>query len=95
MADTSRDNGIGGGIFIALGPIIGLGLGWLLDEPSMGLAPQLVEEIFEIVRSLNNGNEIFRKEGVIAAAVNGENICFVDATGIEVWRMNYQEVNSP
>src|ERR1051325_8145816 len=30
----------------------------LLDEPSMGLAPQLVEEIFEIVRSLN------RKEGV-------------------------------
>jgi branched-chain amino acid transport system ATP-binding protein len=30
----------------------------LLDEPSMGLAPQLVEEIFEIVRELN------RKEGV-------------------------------
>ncbi len=25
----------------------------LLDEPSMGLAPQLVEEIFEITRSLN------------------------------------------
>jgi predicted DNA-binding protein (MmcQ/YjbR family) len=25
----------------------------LLDEPSMGLAPQLVEEIFEIVRNLN------------------------------------------
>ncbi|CAK0741792.1 High-affinity branched-chain amino acid transport ATP-binding protein BraG [Azospirillaceae bacterium] len=30
----------------------------LLDEPSMGLAPQLVEEIFEIVRDLNT------KEGV-------------------------------
>jgi len=30
----------------------------LLDEPSMGLAPQLVEEIFEIVRDLN------QKEGV-------------------------------
>ena len=30
----------------------------LLDEPSMGLAPQLVEEIFDIVRNLN------RKEGV-------------------------------
>lgn len=30
----------------------------LLDEPSMGLAPQLVEEIFEIVRTLN------QKEGV-------------------------------
>lgn len=26
----------------------------LLDEPSMGLAPQLVEEIFEIVKQLNN-----------------------------------------
>ena len=25
----------------------------LLDEPSMGLAPQLVEEIFEIVKELN------------------------------------------
>lgn len=25
----------------------------LLDEPSMGLAPQLVEEIFEIVHKLN------------------------------------------
>jgi branched-chain amino acid transport system ATP-binding protein len=30
----------------------------LLDEPSMGLAPQIVAEIFEIVRELN------RKEGV-------------------------------
>ncbi|MEE9376022.1 MAG: ABC transporter ATP-binding protein [Rhizobiaceae bacterium] len=30
----------------------------LLDEPSMGLAPQLVEEIFEIVQELN------KKEGV-------------------------------
>ena len=30
----------------------------LLDEPSMGLAPQLVKEIFEIVESLN------KKEGV-------------------------------
>ncbi len=30
----------------------------LLDEPSMGLAPQIVEEIFEIVRNLN------KQEGV-------------------------------
>jgi ABC-type branched-subunit amino acid transport system ATPase component len=30
----------------------------LLDEPSMGLAPQLVEEIFEIVKDLN------KEEGV-------------------------------
>src|SRR5690606_29366688 len=30
----------------------------LLDEPSMGLAPQLVEQIFEIVKAVNE------KEGV-------------------------------
>ena len=30
----------------------------LLDEPSMGLAPQLVEEIFEIVRSLNQNEGV-------------------------------------
>ncbi|WP_421849416.1 ABC transporter ATP-binding protein [Oricola sp.] len=30
----------------------------LLDEPSMGLAPQLVEEIFEIVRNLNQGEGV-------------------------------------
>lgn len=30
----------------------------LLDEPSMGLAPQLVEEIFEIVKRLNEQEEV-------------------------------------
>lgn len=30
----------------------------LLDEPSMGLAPQLVEEIFEIVRQLNEQEQV-------------------------------------
>src|SRR5436190_2098306 len=30
----------------------------LLDEPSMGLAPQLVEEIFEIVRDLNSKERV-------------------------------------
>ncbi len=30
----------------------------LLDEPSMGLAPQLVEEIFEIVHSLNEKERV-------------------------------------
>ena len=29
-----------------------------LDEPSMGLAPQVVEEIFEIVRSLNQKEQV-------------------------------------
>ena len=30
----------------------------LLDEPSMGLAPQIVEEIFEIVRDLNSKERV-------------------------------------
>ncbi len=30
----------------------------LLDEPSMGLAPQIVEEIFEIVRNLNKNEHV-------------------------------------
>jgi len=30
----------------------------LLDEPSMGLAPQLVEEIFEIVKELNRKEKV-------------------------------------
>jgi branched-chain amino acid transport system ATP-binding protein len=30
----------------------------LLDEPSMGLAPQIVEEIFEIVRNLNQAEGV-------------------------------------
>jgi branched-chain amino acid transport system ATP-binding protein len=30
----------------------------LLDEPSMGLAPQIVEEIFEIVRKLNSSEGV-------------------------------------
>ena len=36
----------------------------LLDEPSMGLAPQLVEQIFEIVKSINE------KEGVTFLLAN-------------------------
>ncbi len=30
----------------------------LLDEPSMGLAPQIVEEVFEIVRDLNDKEKV-------------------------------------
>lgn len=47
----------------------------LLDEPSMGLAPQLVEEIFEIVRTLNE------KEGVsILLAEQNTNVALKYAT---------------
>lgn len=46
----------------------------LLDEPSMGLAPQLVEEIFNIVRELN------QKEGVsILLAEQNTNIALRNA----------------
>ena len=30
----------------------------LLDEPSMGLAPQIVEEVFEIVKDLNKREDV-------------------------------------
>ena len=30
----------------------------LLDEPSMGLAPQIVEEVFEIVKDLNHKEKV-------------------------------------
>ena len=30
----------------------------LLDEPSMGLAPQIVEEIFQIVKDLNQSEKV-------------------------------------
>src|SRR3989442_10699734 len=30
----------------------------LLDEPSMGLAPQIVEEVFNIVRDLNSKEKV-------------------------------------
>ncbi len=50
----------------------------LLDEPSMGLAPQLVEEIFEIVKDLNQREgvsfllaEHLGASGVFAALVAG------------------------
>ena len=47
----------------------------LLDEPSMGLAPQIVEEIFEIVKDLNE------KEGVSVPARRAEHL-----HGAQTWR---------
>ncbi|QLC20971.1 hypothetical protein HFP51_01475 [Parasphingopyxis sp. CP4] len=46
MAETSRDNGIGGGVFIAFGPFIGLALGWILGQPTIGLLVGLAVGIF-------------------------------------------------
>jgi branched-chain amino acid transport system ATP-binding protein len=49
----------------------------LLDEPSMGLAPQLVEQIFEIVKLINE------KEGVsILLAENGRVVMDGDAKSL-------------
>ena len=39
-----------------------------------------------MVRSLSNGNQLMRKDNVIATSSNGSDICLVDATGIEIWR---------
>ena len=38
----------------------------LLDEPSMGLAPAVVEEIFEIVRDLNAREQIIVRKRLMA-----------------------------
>jgi branched-chain amino acid transport system ATP-binding protein len=45
----------------------------LLDEPSMGLAPMIVEEIFEIVQRLN------QDEGVSFCSPSKTRISFFDA----------------
>ena len=37
----------------------------LLDEPSMGLAPQIVSEIFEIVEDLNKKENVSKNGGRI------------------------------
>jgi branched-chain amino acid transport system ATP-binding protein len=48
----------------------------LLDEPSMGLAPQIVEQIFEIVRDINS------KEGVsFLLAEQNTNVALLGAYG--------------
>ena len=53
----------------------------LLDEPSMGLAPQLVEQIFEIVKSINEN------EGVTFLSKIPTLLCVMRITGIysRVW----------
>ena len=55
----------------------------LLDEPSMGLAPQLVEEIFEIVSNLNKneGVSILLAEQNTMAALKIANYGYILETG--------------
>ncbi len=55
----------------------------LLDEPSMGLAPLLVEEIFNIIRNLNNeqGTTILLVEQNAQAALQVANRAYVLETG--------------
>jgi branched-chain amino acid transport system ATP-binding protein len=55
----------------------------LLDEPSMGLAPLLVEEIFRIVKRLNadHGTTILLVEQNAQAALQVANRAYVLETG--------------
>ncbi|MCX7619177.1 ABC transporter ATP-binding protein, partial [Tepidiforma sp.] len=55
----------------------------LLDEPSMGLAPLLVEEIFNIIRKLNTeqGTTILLVEQNAQAALQIANRAYVLETG--------------
>ncbi|WP_299323576.1 hypothetical protein [Parasphingopyxis sp.] len=42
MNDNSRENRLGGGIFVAIGPLAGLGIGFLIGEPAMGIIGGIV-----------------------------------------------------
>ena len=55
----------------------------LLDEPSLGLAPLIVKQIFEIIRKVNNENKttIFLVEQNAMAALNTAHYAFVLETG--------------
>jgi len=54
----------------------------LLDEPSMGLAPILVEEIFEIIKRINaEGTSILLVEQNAAMALSIANRAYVLETG--------------
>ena len=47
-----------------------------MDEPSMGLAPRLVEDVFEIIRTINDqGTTIFVIEDIRGARRVGGRVC--------------------
>lgn len=54
----------------------------LLDEPSMGLAPLLVKEIFDIIKNINsNGTTILLVEQNAKMALSIANRAYVIETG--------------
>ena len=69
----------------------------LLDEPSMGLAPILVEEIFEIIKRINDqGTSILLVEQNAAMALSVANRGYVLETGSIVLEGSAQDVlNNP
>ncbi len=55
----------------------------LLDEPSLGLAPQLVDEMYRIIRQINsNGATILLVEQNVALALEAANYGYVMETGV-------------
>jgi branched-chain amino acid transport system ATP-binding protein len=54
----------------------------LLDEPSLGLAPLIVEQIFEIIREINRqGTSVLLVEQNAAMALKNSNYAYVMETG--------------
>ncbi len=54
----------------------------MLDEPSLGLAPIVVREIFEIIRELNNqGTTVLLAEQNAALALKIANEAYIMKTG--------------
>ncbi|MFW6373979.1 MAG: ABC transporter ATP-binding protein, partial [Thermodesulfobacteriota bacterium] len=54
----------------------------LLDEPSLGLAPKIIEKIFETIQEINkNGMTIFLVEQNAHMALTTSNIGYVMETG--------------
>mgnify|MGYP002510458559 CR=1 FL=1 len=67
----------------------------LLDEPSMGLAPILVDEIFEIIKKINKtGTTILLVEHIAFKALSIANRAYVLETGSITRSGNAQELIS-
>ena len=65
----------------------------LMDEPSMGLSPLLVGEIFDIIKSINqNGTTVLLVEQNARKALSISNRAYVLETGKIVLEGNSDEV---